>query len=306
MKFCHIHKLFSALTLWLCATCSLSASAQRTDTYFPYPQVPEDLTTLSQRCNFLVDKFWERCNIKQSFSSIDRLNEAFGDWVSFMPYASADTIFPAIDRYIEAVAKTGGPNLLQVVEMAEHWMYADSSEYYSEELYIPFCKAGAEHKKMPKKEKAKYAAKLRVLENSGLGKTVAPFDYTAPDGSRHSFADVVASRVILLFMLPDCFDCTLAKTRLAADYNLGALTSQGLVKVMVITPGEPTDEWKAEAATYPEGWVAASMPDAEELFDLSASPSIYYLNARHKVLGKHLSVDNMLLGLRQINQSMNH
>lgn len=293
-----------SLVLWLCLACGLAANAQRENTYFPYPQVPEDLTSLSQRCNFLVDKFWERCNIKQSFSSVDKLSEAFGDWVSFMPYATADTVFPAIDRYIEAVAKTGGENLKSVVEMAENWVYSDTSSYYSEELYLPFCKAGAEHKKMPKKARAKYAAQLRMLENSSLGKTVSPFDYKTPDGSTGNFGDVIASRVILLFMTPDNFECSLAKARLAADFNLNSLISAGLVKVVAITPGEPTEQWKAEAATYPEGWVAAALPDAEALFDLSATPSIYYLNARHKVLGKHLSVDNMLLGLRQINQSM--
>lgn len=300
-----MNKHLKTLLLWLCLACGLAAQAQRENTYFPYPQVPEDLTSLSQRCNFLVDKFWERCNLKQSFSSLEKMNEAFGDWVSFMPYATADTIFPAIDRFIEDVAKTGGANLQTVVEMAENWVYSDSTDFYSEELYLPFCKAGAEHKKMPKKEKAKYAAQLRVLENSSLGKTVSPFAFTGADGSAASFGDVMASRVILLFMEADCFDCTLAKARLAADYNLNSLVKAGLVKMVVITPDEPTEEWKAEAATYPEGWIAAAMPDARELFDLSASPSIYYLNARHQVLGKHLSVDNMLLGLKQINQSMN-
>lgn len=292
------------LLLWLCLACGLAANAQRENTYFPYPQVPEDLTSLTQRCNFLVDKFWERCNIKQSFSSVEKVGEAFGDWVSFMPYATADTIFPAIDRYIEDVAKTGGDNLKAMVEIAEQWMYTDSAEYYSEELYLPFCKAGAEHKKMPKKDKARYAAQLRVLENSSLGKTVGPFDYQLADGTKGNFADVIASRVILLFMTPDDFECSLAKARLAADYNLNALVNSGLVKVMAITPGQPTEQWKADAASYPEGWIVAAMPDAEAVFDLSAKPSIYYLNARHKVLGKHLSVDNMLLGLRQINQSI--
>ncbi len=293
-----------ALLVTFSLSLGMQSRAQQTDTYFPYPVVPDELTSLSGRCNYLVDHFWERCNLKQSFSALDRLDKAFGDWISFMPYATTDTIFPAIDRFLTDVAKTGADNLSSIGKMAQKYIYCDSAEYYSEDLYLPFCRALANNKKLNKAERARYEAQLKILESSGLGQRVPNLTLTAPDGSKINLDDVVASRVVIFFNDPDCFDCTLAKARLSADYNLNTLVDNGLVKVVSIYPGDPDEQWRTEAAKYPANWVVGALPNADEYFVLDDMPVILYLDARHKVLGKNVNLDNLFLALRQINQQM--
>lgn len=298
------HRFFAILVVLTALMGGRVMAQTGSNTYFPYPVVPEEKVTLSERCNYLVDKFWEGCNLKQSFSNLERLNQAFGDWVGFMPYATTDTLFISIDRFIKDVNKLGPSYMLTIGKMAETWTYTDSCEVYSEELYLPFAKAVAENKKIDKAERARFERQAQVIENSGLGKNVPPFTFTKPDGSQSNLGDVIASRIVLFFVEPDCFDCTLAKARLGADYNLKQLIERGLVKIVAIYPGQNTEQWQAEAVTYPEEWVVGASEQVNDYFEFDEQPTIYYLDARRKVLGKDVSVDALMLGLRQINQQM--
>lgn len=296
---------FLTLLLFLSVVCALRSAAQTpADTYFPYPTVPESKSSLTERCNYLVDHFWERCNLKQSFSSIEKLNGAFGDWVSFMPYATSDTIFMSVDNFLNDVNKLGPKYMSQIGEMAERWIYSDSAEIYSEELYLPFAKAIASNKKIDKNQREKFEKQARIIENSGLNRTIPLLEYIKPDGSKSNLNDAIASRVVLFFVEPDCFDCTLAKARLSADYNVNQLIDMGLVKFVALYPGKADEKWQAEAESYPSNWIVGACDEINDYFDLKDKPDIYYIDARRKVLGKNITVEALMLALAQINQQM--
>lgn len=229
-----------ALTIFL-AICSIAitpALAQDSDKPFVYPSIPDSKTTLSERCNYLVFHFWERCNLKEIFTRKKDVDKAMSDWLSFMPYATADTVHLAIDTFLADVVKTGADNTLLIGKTAEKYLYTDTAEIYSEELYLPFCKAVANHKKVGKADKARFQAQAQILENSSLGVKAPAFEYVTVDGEKKSFGDVISSRIILFFNDPDCFDCMMARTRLSADYNTNQLIERGLVKVVCIYPGK--------------------------------------------------------------------
>ncbi len=304
-KICIKRTLFAILlTILSCLGSSAWAQAQQANTYFPYPVVPEEKSTLTERCNYLVFHFWDRCNLKQSFSSLGKLQGAIGDWVGFMPYATTDTVHLAIDNFIGDVAKIGAKDLVTVAKMAESIVYSDSSEIYSEELYLPFCKAVSENKKANKESRAYFGKQVKIIESTGLGRNIPAFDYVALDGSTQNFGDVIASRIMLLLGNPDDFETSLAKARLSADYNLSKLVEQGLVKVVFLYPGQMTDQVKTQLATFPETWIVGALPDYDTMFDIKNKPEIFYLDPRRKILGKNVDVDNLLLGVRQINQQM--
>lgn len=275
-------------------------AAQQPATLFPYPTAPDDIPTLSGKCNYLVYNFWDRCNIKESFSSLNRLNDAFGMWASFMPYATADTVHLAVENYIKKVEKQSPKNLVEVGRMAQNWFYCDTAQYPSDEVYMQFCQAMVNGKKVPNADKALYAAQLKVLESSSIGQRVPAFSYTRSDGSTASFADDLASRIVLFINDPDCIDCTLAKARLSADFSTNKLMDAGLLKIVCIYPGEPSDEWREKAQKYPEGWIIGAYPDLDQYFDLTNIPSFYWLDGGHKVIGKDVPIDNLIYLIQQI------
>lgn len=273
---------------------SANLSAQDNGKLFQYPVVPDSKTTLSQRCNYLVDHFWDRANIKQSFSTLARLEESFRDWIDFMPYATADTVHMAVERFIKQVEKTGHKNLLSIGRMAEANLYSDTAQVRSEEIYLPFCKAVAANKKIPSAERARFEAQVRILEHTQVGMRAPDFDYITPDGRKCNLRDVMSHNIILFFNDPDCVDCRMAKARLAADYHTKKLIDAGLLKIVSIYPGEVTEEWKAEASTYPVEWETGAADGVDEFFALDELPVFYYLNSRHKIVAKNLMLDNLL------------
>lgn len=261
---------------------------------FPYPKVPDDKVTLSERCNYLVHHFWDKANTTAMFSSRQKLRGTFGDWVGFMPYATADTVHLSIDRLIEKVSKNG-PNTLALAEIAEGWLYSDTSEIYSEELYLPFAKAAATHKKIGKAEKERLAAQVKVIESSGLYATVpADIRFTASDGTQMRIGDLKGRSILLAFVDPMCSDCQLDMVRLAADPNIRDLTASGDMTVVMLYASRPDERWQAKVAQMPEGWISGTMPDADEYFDLSAIPAYHLLNSEHKVMAKRLVADDLL------------
>ena len=224
------------------------------DIFFQYPQAPENLTTLSQRANYVVEHFWDKCNLKSAFSSRDKMTKAFRDYITYMQFAAKDTTISSINNLIKTVQKTP-KNMLTLGEIAEETLYGDSAMFWSDELYLYFANAVINTKKLSKAEKARYKHHSTVLTNSMVGSKLPNFTFTTPKGEKVEFDSVNAPAIILFFNDIECADCQLAKVRLATNINLNKLIDKGIIKIVTIYPGEPSNEWKAEVESYPNNWI---------------------------------------------------
>ena len=288
-------------TACILASSVLTQAAERE--LIPRPLPPDTLLSLQPRCDFIINRFWDRCNFEQAFLHPQELNSAFGEWIGIMPFASADTVHSSIDRLIARFAKSG-PNTLKIAELAENWLYSDTAQFHSEEIYLPFAKAAASHKKISKAEKARFAQQAKVIETSGLGMTLPPLPFVRPDGTKGTLAEANSGSVLIFINDPDCSDCNLARIRPSADINANQLIREGGLTIVSIYPGDPSDEeWKNAAASYPDNWIVCAMPDADLYFDLRETPLFIFLNKAHKVLAKNMPIDHFLNAFRIANSA---
>lgn len=275
-----------------------NATAQ---TYFEYPKVPDNIETLTERSNFFIEHFWERCNMKSAFSSKAKMAEAFNDYISFMPYADASVVHSSIDRLIASVSKNP-QNLLTLAEIAEGTLYADTARIACDECYLPFAQAVANNRKISKAEKARFEYQANALSASQVGMTAPELVYTRPDGTKGKLSELTPGAYVLLFFNdPDCTECELARVRLSADANLNDLVTSGKIIVLSIYPGEPDDDWRDRTSVYNSRWEVGAVPDADESYDMRNPPVIYYLNGEHKILSKTFDIDNLIEAFRQVN-----
>lgn len=270
------------------------------DQLFQYPQAPENLTTLSQRTNYVVEHFWDKCNFKTAFSAKDKMAKAFRDYVALMQYASKDTTIASINKLIK-VAQKKPQNMLTLAQIAEETLYGDSAIFWSDELYLLFTQAVIDTKKISKADKARYVHHTKILTNSMTGTTLPNFEYETVNGEKLQFDSIKAPAIILFFNDIDCSDCQLAKVRLANDINLNKLIDRGIIKIVSIHPGEASDEWKAQASNYPQNWIVGACNDIYDMFDLRAVPTIYQLDDNHIIVAKNLNVDGILSVVGNIN-----
>ena len=270
------------------------------DIFFPYPQAPENLTTLSQRANYVVEHFWDKCNLKSAFSSRDKMSKAFRDYITYMQFASKDTTISSINNLIKTVQKTP-KDMLTLGEIAEETLYGDSAMFWSDELYLYFANAVIDTKKLSKAEKARYKHHSTILTNSMVGSKLSNFTFTTPSGEKVEFDSVSAPAIILFFNDIECADCQLAKVRLATNINLNKLVDNGVIKIVTIYPGEPSKEWKAEVESYPSNWIVGANENIYDLFDMRTTPTIYQLDDKHTIIAKNINVEGIINVVSNIN-----
>lgn len=285
-------------------TSAHAADSDADGRYFPYPVPPESMKTLTERTNFLMEHFWERCNLKSAFSSMGRMRGAFNDYVQFMPYADAEVVHASIENLIKQVKKNPR-NLLALGEMAEGALYSDTALVLCDECYLPFARAVAEHKKIPAAEKARFAYQAGSLAGSQIGMEAPDFEFVTPEGETLTLAEVSrGTYVVLFFNDPECDDCELARVRLAADMNLNDLIDAGQIRVVSILPAEPSDEWREKAAGYSKKWIVGASANVDEIYDMRVAPVIYYLDGKRRILSKSLDTDGLKEGFRVVNEKL--
>lgn len=215
-----------------------SGQTAATEHYFPYPMVPDNLTTLQQRCSFLVYNFWNFCDFKSAFSSLDKMEGAFADFVSFMPYASADTVEIAVTNLLDKVKKSPA-HTLALARMARAHLYADSADIISEQVYLPFAQAVVANKKIPAADREPFAREAKIMANTRVGQRIPDLEFTLPDGTVSKVSQHLAPMVLLVFTGPDCSECSLDRVRLSADYALKKMMDSGRLSIINLYVGAP-------------------------------------------------------------------
>ena len=124
--------------------------------------------------------------------------------------------------------------------------------------------------------------------------TAPALPYVTREGARHDLKDQAAEFVIIFFNDPDCDECAMIKLRLDADVKATALQEAGRLKIVSISPLEAEDEWRSKVSGYPSAWEVGATPEADNVYDLRQTPSIYLLDRNHRILAKNLSLDVLL------------
>lgn len=269
-------------------------------TLFPYPTPPDELTTLQERTTYLVNHFWDRCNMQSAILQRDEFKKAFFDYISFMPYADANAVYESIDRLINAYAKSP-EHQLTLAQLAEEAVYNGEADFMSDEIFLPFAKAVVGNKKISKTSKARIAHEAKVVEQTQVGKVAPELGYTLRDGSNGKLSDTRGAHVLLFVNDPDCDDCRMTRIRLSADHNINQLLDDGLLRIVSIYPGDYSAEWVQEVGNYNPRWIVAASPDIDEEYDLRTTPAMYYLNPQGEILSKTLDPDNLLEAFRVVN-----
>lgn len=295
-------KLFSSLFAAFYGI--LSMSGQQQETPFQYPTPPDNLETLGERTSYLVEHFWDRCNLKAIFSSKKNFDKAFDDYISFMPYADSAVVFKSIDNLIKEVKKTPA-NMITMGEIANYKMYGDSAEYPYDIIYLPFAKAMTSVSGLSKEEKGKYALQISQLSHSQPGLPMPDFEMVLRDGSTAHPSDFIGSYVLYVIDDPADFDNMMARTRLSTDYALNELIGDRYVNVISLYPDNPDQSWLERTESYPSNWIIAASPYVYELLDQRVKPTFYYLNKENIILSKTLAAENLVEAFRSVRATQN-
>lgn len=289
------------LLFFAIAVASIYSQARADEPLFPYPEAPAGIESTQERCAWVAERFWDRCDLKQALSARTKLNQAFNDFISITTLADAETAHRSVEKLIDKARKSP-EQLMALTEMAEGLMYSDTASIVCDELYVHFADAVAQNKKIKSADKARYIAHSRILGASQVGMIAPDINITLPDASVRTLSDIKNKYIILFFNDPDCDDCMMARVRLSADYNINQFIKKGQLEIVSVYPGDPMDEnWTSALVEMPENWTVGACPEADMVYDMRRPPVIYYLNREHKILSKSMTTDQLINAFRIIN-----
>lgn len=253
----------------------------------------DSLTTLQQRTDFLVMNFWNGADMKKVLNDTLLLNRAFADYVSFMPYASADSVKKSV-TLLMARYKNDAKSTIKLVKRAEKEMFGPNPSIVANEPYLIFTRALFTNKKVNQKEKEKYLGQVKMINSSQVGSAILPIRYTTRYRANHEVQEQPGEYKLLYFYLPDDPDVSLNHLRLKADVAVGNLSKSGKLKIIDIMVGPETEEWKNSVSDFPYEWEAGFSEEVKNAIDLRILPAIYLLDKDNKIIANNMSIDGVL------------
>ena len=107
---------------------------------FPYPTVPDTISSLTGRADYYVTHFWDKADMKRIFSNRQNVKAALGDYFAMMPHAKREVAAQSIESLLGRLAKQP-KDLAFMAETAQAMLYSDSAAFWSDELMLPFAAA---------------------------------------------------------------------------------------------------------------------------------------------------------------------
>ncbi len=258
------------------------------DPLFEYPIAPEELSSFSEKCDWLADNFWNGLDVK-SKDAVDqnKINDAFKVFATTCQYASKEKVTAAVDRLMKNLQKN--PTLLfQMTKAAEETIYGPRAEFWIDELYAKILSAALANKKFPSSKRARYELQLKQLENSLMGKTPARFDFVRPNGDPAQYFPM-STPTIIIFGDPECDECRMGKLKMQSNVEFSKAVNDGKINVLFIIPDAESD-WKEKVADFPKNWTVGASDTVADIYDIREVPEIYIIDSEGKVSNKHIGV----------------
>lgn len=265
----------------------------QTKTHFEYPTAPDSLATLQEKTSYILMRFWDKADMKKLLNDTTSFNEAFADYVSFIPYAGADSVKKSITN-LTSRYKNDAKSTLKIVKAAEKYLFSPDAPFWADEQYMLFTKAALSNKKVSSKDKAYYLEQVKMLNGSQVGSTVSPLTYNTRHGAVHQLYDQPGEFTLLYIHGEDCKDCDMISLRMETDFAVNALSKNGTLKIVDIYTGTPDEKWKKSVEKFPYEWEVGTSSEIGKTIDSRNLPAMYLLDKDRKILLRDMNVNQVL------------
>lgn len=232
-------------------------------------------------------------------------NFDFAD-TAFLARADTLQLFEAYARYVQLLfsvptdgapmdslmrrAAVSRPMLDYFAMLADRVLGDPNSPLRNDEFYIPVLRAQLSSPWYDEYERLAPEYRLSLASQNRIGEQANDFRYTLASGATGTLYGLRAEYVLLFINNPGCPMCREIREAISASPMLTELIEHGRLRVLALYPDENLDEWRAYREQIPASWINAyddgCVLREKGLYDLSAIPSLYLLDAQKRVLVK--------------------
>jgi hypothetical protein len=268
---------------------------------FEYPKVPDQLTKVNMRSNYMVLHLWDECPLdKEDITNVESFRETFSDFVSFFVLADYDEVEKGVKKFVDNVAKNK-TNLNSVLGFVDTEIFAPQSRHWSDDVYTIFAKALLDNRKVDKNVKAMLETNLQMLANSKLDTQLGNLTFVKPRDGKATLYDLT-SEYVFVFFNDGSVDDSIYKLRLNTDVATNTLIKNGNISIVSVYSGTTPD---AKLEGEPENWYVAKLDNMQQTYDMRVKPTLYILSKDKKILAKSPAVSQILGMTAQMKAALN-
>lgn len=282
-----------------------SAEAASDSLSFHLPEVPSVLTSVEDRMNFLVVHYWDLFNFRDTncMHVPEVTEQALVDYLDLQsrleqPAMVDSTVNVLIDR-----ASVNQKVLNYFIDTSRRYLYDPNSPLRNEELYKHWATVVAQREEvnLTLQMRAEHDLKMIAINRPGMAAT--DFAYTLRSGGHGRLSQLRANRILLFFYNPDCDHCEQVMAVMKQSQVLEEACRSGRLTVLAVYADAEQEVWEKCKGEIPALWMDAYDPDRvvldRELYDLTAMPTLYLLDAQKRVVLKDAPFDQVELYLQQ-------
>ena len=279
-----------------------SDTVVRVQDKFPFPAIPELLTSPGERRDYLLTHYWEQFDFADT-TLVNNRDVTEQGFVNFIALLNEGGVTKRLAR--ESLENWCGGFMTEtharkvLMRMADDYLYNPNSPFYNEALYRLYLEALL--KKLPADDvrRSTFDFRLKLLKRNNVGQKATDFVYYLPGGERYTLAatSVKNDRLLLVFYDPECESCHAVLGQMAADGRLAAAVGNGRLSVLAVYTEGNEAAWRKSLPDMPEGWMVGTDREAVKnraLYDLKAMPSLYLLDGKKTVLLKDARFENVM------------
>lgn len=288
-----------ALTAMLNSATANAQTAQDNDgsevtvnALFEYPVAPDDVAGIEAKSEWLLQHFWDQLDVKNK-NAVNQaaLDHAFSVYAAPMRWAGKEAIEKSVDNLLNSIK--GNPTLMiQMTKAAEENLYGPRAEVWIDDVYLRFIDAMLKNKKVKDDRKSRYRYQRQKLENTLIGSSAPAFSFTKPDGTTGSY-EPTGNYTLIEFGDPDCYECRMTRLKLESNITVADMVRTGKLNICFFIPS-PEEGWQSLVTDYPENWIVGAAPDADEIYDLRSTPSLYLIGPDRKIVSKNIDLDTAI------------
>lgn len=269
---------------------------------FEYPKVPDQLTKVNMRSNYMVLHLWDECPLdKEDITNVESFRETFSDFVSFFVLADYDEVEKGVKKFVDKVAKNK-TNLNSVLGFVDTEIFAPQSRHWSDDVYTIFAKAFLDNRKVDKNVKAMLETNLQMLANSKLDTQLGNLTFVNPRDGKALLYDLTSEYVFVFFNTDGSVDDSIYKLRLNTDVATNTLIKNGNISIVSVYSGTTPD---AKLEGEPENWYVAKLDNMQQTYDMRVKPTLYILSKDKKIIAKSPAVSQILGMTAQMKAALN-
>lgn len=266
--------------------------------HYTRPDLPQIMTDPAERAVYYVRHYWDGyLTGDTAWVNSGDTEQLYVDFIDALKYVEPETGRKALHTMMVRM-EADSTAYRRFCLLGEKYLNEPNSPMRNEDFYIAVLEQMLQSDRLQEWEKIRPADRLKQAHKNRPGMKAADFTYVTVHGDNSRMSRLKAQYTMLFFYDPDCSNCRKFEKLFAEIPAFVEMVENGTLRVLAIYPDENREEWAAKAVYMPQGWIVgwnkAGDIRTRQLYDIRATPTIYLLDGRKRVILKDTSMEQLI------------